>query len=113
MKYKNKLIKNLSNAKLILKPFIQNKAGIYKLVNLKNNKFYIGSSKNLYRRLNEYLNPIGLSKILTRGRSHIASALLKDGSSNFGIGILEFIELSGNLTEQEREKNYLIKKFNI
>lgn len=85
----NKLYQNLELARLELKPYIVKKAGIYQLVNLKNGKNYVGSSVNLYRRLNEYLNPIGLSKI--RGESHITKGLLKNGYANFGIKILEFV----------------------
>jgi len=40
---KNKLYKNLKIARLILAPQIKNKTGIYQLINLKNNKTYIGS----------------------------------------------------------------------
>lgn len=99
-----KLYKNLNLAKISLQTNIKNRAGIYQLVNLKNGKFYVGSSKNLDKRLNFYLNPNELTKTLKRGRSKIISALLKYGSENFGIIILEFIEFNPNLIPLEQKK---------
>lgn len=100
----NKLFQNLEQGKILLKPYIYKKAGIYKLVNLKNGKFYVGSSNNLYRRLIDYLNPLGLKKVLNKGRSHIINALLKHGYDNFGIVILEIIEFKEDLSKQEKIK---------
>lgn len=103
------LYKNLNSAKLSLQPFIKNRAGIYQLVNLKNGDIYVGSSKNLDKRLNFYLNPNDLVKALKKGRSHIIRALLKYGSDNFGIIILEFIESNPNLSPLE-QKNMLFMR---
>ena len=100
----NILYENLNLERMVLKPYIKNKAGIYELVNLKNGKTYIGSSKNLYRRLNEYLNPLGIQKVLEKGDSHIIKALLKNGYSSFGIKILEFIDFESNMTLLEKKK---------
>lgn len=109
----NKMIKKLypelEKARLELKPHIKNKAGIYQLVNLKNGKTYVGSSNNLYRRLTDYLNPSGIAKSLTKGKSYIMKALLKNGYINFGIRILEFIDLDPNLTFLEKT-NIIFKR---
>lgn len=105
----NKLYTNLEKARLELKPSIKNKAGIYQLVNLKNGKTYVGSSNNLYRRLTDYLNPLGITKTLSKGQSHILKALLKNGYINFGIRILEFIDLDPNLTALEKT-NLIFKR---
>jgi GIY-YIG catalytic domain/NUMOD1 domain len=105
----NKLYPELEKARLELKPYIENKAGIYQLVNLKNGKTYVGSSNNLYRRLTDYLNPSGIAKTLTRGKSHIMKALLKNGYTNFGIKILEFIDLDPNFTSLEKT-NIIFKR---
>jgi group I intron endonuclease len=102
---KNKLYTNLGLAKL--KHQINKKAGIYQLVNLKNNKTYIGSSNNLYIRLKFYINPLGLNKILKKQKSYISKAILKYGNINFGIKILEFIEFNSNLTKLEQRKAIL------
>jgi excinuclease UvrABC nuclease subunit len=63
---KNKLIKNsLIPVKEYKNPELQrleillenkNKSGVYRWTNLKNNKSYIGSAKNLSIRLRFYLN---------------------------------------------------------
>ena len=100
----NKLYEDLEKARIELKPYIKNREGIYKLVNLKNGKTYIGSSNNLYRRLNDYLNPKGIAKVLTKGESYIIKALLKYGYINFGIQILEIIEINSNLTLEDKVK---------
>lgn len=63
----------------------KNKAGIYQLVNLVNLKTYVGSSVNLNRRLNEYLNPLYIARNLKKGNSALLNALLK-----YGFHISEF-----------------------
>jgi hypothetical protein len=104
MKNTKNLYKNLVQARSTLAIQIKKKAGIYQLVNLKNNKTYIGSSNNLYRRLSIYLSPASLNRDLISFNSKIARALLKYGYKNFGIKILEFIELDINLTKKEQKK---------
>ena len=100
----NKLYEDLEKARIELKPHIKNKSGIYNLVNLKNGKNYVGSSNNLYRRLNDYLNPKGIAKVLTKGESYIIKALLKYGYTNFGIKILEIIKIDSNFSLEEKMK---------
>src|SRR6266852_3397853 len=107
MKNTTNLYKNLVQARSTLDLQIKKKAGIYQLVNLKNNKTYIGSSNNLYRRLSIYLSPASLNRDLISFNSKIARALLKYGYKNFGIKILEFIELDINLTKKEQKKAIL------
>jgi len=104
MKNTKNLYKNLVQARSTLALQIKKKAGIYQLVNLKNNKTYIGSSNNLYRRLSIYLSPASLNRDIISFNSKIARALLKYGYKNFGIKILEFIELDINLTKKEQKK---------
>ena len=94
-------------ARLILAPQIKRKAGIYQLVNLKNNKTYIGSSNNLYRRLSCYLSPATLNRDFNKFHSLISKALLKYGNINFGFKILKFIELDTNLTNKKQKKSIL------
>lgn len=62
--------------------------GIYKVVNLINNKFYIGSSTNLIRRKVEHK----YRRKLNKGNSIIRSAILKYGHENFKFEILEVLE---------------------
>lgn len=80
---------------------IKNKAGVYQLINLINGKSYIGSSINIYRRLNEYLNPLYLNRNLKKGESKIIKAFLKYGCINFGIKILEYIELDSSYSSSK------------
>jgi group I intron endonuclease len=99
----NTLYKNLLLAKEYLNLKIKNKTGIYQLVNLINGKTYVGSSIDLNRRLNEYLNPFYLTRNLKKGNSAIMNAILKYGYINFGIKILEFIEFNSKLSKSERK----------
>ena len=106
----NTLYKNLHLAKEELKINIKNKTGIYQLVNLINGKTYVGSSIDLNRRLNEYLNPLYLNRNLEKGNSAIINALLKYGYINFGFRILESIEFESNLSKSERKNITLTKE---
>ena len=78
----------------------RNKTGIYLFTNKINEKRYIGSSNNLKRRFSEYFNDNYLLRNKSMG---ICCALLKHGSSNFSITILEYCEVSELLI---REKHY-------
>lgn len=104
----NILYKNLLLAKEELK--IKNKTGIYQLVNLVNGKTYIGSSMDLNRRLNEYLNTSYIARNLKKGNSSIMNALLKYGYINFGVKILEIIEFEPNHSIIEKKKIILDKE---
>lgn len=84
---KNKLYKSLE---LAIEQLDLDHAGVYQLVNLTNNKTYVGSSANLDRRLREYLNPLYIKRNLIKGESYILKALLKYGYTNFGLRVLLF-----------------------
>lgn len=104
------LYKNLYLAKEELKSLLKNKAGIYQLVNTINNKSYIGSSDNLNRRLNEYLNPLYRSRNLKKGKSLILNALNKYEPTNFGVKFLELFEFDLNLSKVEKKTLILAKE---
>lgn len=104
---KNILYKNLNNAKEVFNSNFKNKAGVYQLVNLINNKIYVGSSADLNRRLNEYLNPLYIARNLAKGNSRVMNALLKYGYSNFGIKVLEVIEFDSNVSKTNRRDQIL------
>ena len=60
-------------------------SGIYKIVNLKNGKFYIGSTKHLYRRKKEHF------RLLAQNKNHckiLQRAYNKYGELNFSFEIL-------------------------
>lgn len=65
----------------------KNKRGVYLWTNLKNGKQYIGSSKNLGVRLNDYYQPSYLAAQRLRG-SAISRALLEYGHANFSVSIV-------------------------
>jgi group I intron endonuclease len=102
---KIKLIKLYENAKLsrdIILLENDGKSGIYIWINKINNKYYIGSSKNLGNkatgRINRYFRP---SYLITKGKSLIKDAIKKDGFENFNLGILEYC-LKEDLTKREQ-----------
>lgn len=67
------------------------KSGIYLFTNKVNGKNYIGSAKNLRKRLMEYFN----SKYLERKNyMYICRSILKHGLCNFSLSILEYCDLS-------------------
>lgn len=80
----------------------KSKSGIYRWVNVINNKNYIGSSVNLGRRFKEYYNYSHISKVKRNFPIH--SALLKYGYSSFKLEILEYCESN---TLIKREQYYL------
>lgn len=78
-------------------------SGIYKITNLVNNKFYIGSSKNIYRRWKDH------RKITTRKKYKnypLYSDMIIYGLKNFKF---EIIEKCDNISKlKELEYNYII-----
>lgn len=70
----------------------KNKPGIYCLVNVSNGHCYIGSSSNLPNRMRNYLNE-GFLKNKKNVNMPIVNALLKYGSDNFAMLIIEYTDL--------------------
>ena len=63
--------------------------GIYKIINIINNKIYIGSSVNLYKRKKEHFNKL---KKNIHKNIHLQSSYNKYGEENFIFEIIEYIE---------------------
>lgn len=63
------------------------KCGVYELFNLVNGKRYVGSSINIYNRLNEHLYNLKNNKAHNK---HLQSAWNKYGEENFIYNVLEF-----------------------
>ena len=82
----------------------QNKAGIYMWKNKINDKCYIGSAVDLPKRLQFYYSNSSMEALLKKSKSHICSALLKDGRSNFSLEIIEYCEPDKCI---QREKYYI------
>lgn len=67
------------------------KSGIYLFTNKVNGKNYIGSAKNLRKRLMEYFNPKYLER---KNYMYICRSILKHGMCNFSLSILEYCAVS-------------------
>ena len=77
------------------------KSGIYSLINIENGKRYIGSSKNLYNRLNDHLSLLRTNKSHNK---HLQSSWNKNGEDNFIYSVLELCEEEIRF---EREQYYI------
>jgi group I intron endonuclease len=78
-------------------------AGVYRWVNILTGEFYIGSSTNLSKRLQQYYQYSYISSP-DRGQSKIYSSILKYGYSNFSLEILEYCEIENTI---DREQFYI------
>lgn len=85
---------------------IKNTAGIYYIKNKLNNKYYIGQSINMYKRLLFHIN-----KSKDANYQHIHRAINKDGIENFEFAIIVYIIFD----DQNEIKNKLdfLEKFYI
>lgn len=79
--------------------------GIYMIMNLINNKLYIGSTKNFRKRKNEHFNSLRKNKHYS---SHLQNAWNKYGEKNFIFMEVEQIEDENNLFN--REASWIIFK---
>lgn len=82
--------------------------GVYVWVNLNNGKKYIGSSKDIGRRLREYLNPNRLTLELRRGESRIHRAIVKYGYDSFAFKVVEKLDDGRSIDDLKSvEQKYL------
>lgn len=77
----------IPNQNYLVKVQYKKTAGIYLWVNKTNGKCYVGSSQNLYKRLENYFSTGFLER--NRGKMAIYNALLKYGLNQFVLYILE------------------------
>ena len=77
-----------------------NKAGIYLIKNLINNKVYIGKAVNIYNRILQHINLLN-KKSLNENR-HLINSWFKYGRDNFQYIVVEYLEKDENLLK-ERE----------
>lgn len=73
--------------------------GVYKIINLKNNKFYIGSSNNLHKRFIHHKNSLLKNK---HHNKYLQNAWNKYGEENFKFEIVEYC-----YNNFEKEQYYL------
>lgn len=81
---------------------------VYKLTNLKNGKIMIGSTKNLYARINHYKYDINKENPLKHYNSVLYKDIIKYGTDDFEF---EIVEKFNNITDIElknKETNYII-----
>ncbi|PIA12835.1 intron endonuclease, partial [Coemansia reversa NRRL 1564] len=79
-------------------------------INKNNQNFYIGSSINLSKRLNQYLNK---EFLLKNGNSKIYKALLKYEYKNFKLEILEYCDKDLLISREQYFLNELLSTYNI
>lgn len=88
---------------------LTNKWGIYKILNIKNGKFYIGSSTNLRKRLYEHFRELNLG---IHTNKHLQNAWNKYGKEGFKFKIIEIIKDTKNFTNEklrDLETDYIQK----
>lgn len=75
------------------------KHGIYKIINVINNKIYIGSAINLYKRMHNHIHQL---KNGIHHSRHLQRLWDKYGEKSFKFYILEYIEDKNKLIEREQ-----------
>jgi group I intron endonuclease len=120
MKKWNRFIKDIfyypNKERDLIKDKTLNKSGIYLWHNKITNKYYIGSSINLYKRISRYFQP-GYLNYVTHKDLPIIRALQKYTMDNFILAILDYttilpseVNSSMNLHKSEQ---YFIDLFEI
>lgn len=87
----------------------RNKVGVYRWVNVINNKTYVGSSTNLSERFLDYFQ----SRVLLKNKTPIHNALLKYGYSNFRLEILEYCIREEAISREQYYFDLLKPDYNI
>ena len=64
-------------------------SGIYKITNIVNNKFYIGSSSDIYHRLKHHYSDLKNNK---HHNKYLSRSFKKHGKANFKVEIIEKVE---------------------
>lgn len=81
-------------------------SGIYKIVNLVNGKYYIGSSKDIFTKPHgRWPQHIAHLKSKVHYNQHLQSAWNKYGKDNFDIKVLEIVEESMLLQVEQKYLN--------
>ena len=86
----------------------RNIAGIYQIINLVNQKSYVGSSKHIHDRIYNHKNQLKLKK---HTNTHLQNAWNKVGEENFAYKILETFQNPSTEFLEERE-DYWIETLN-
>lgn len=89
------------------------KSGVYRWVNLENDKSYIGSSTNLGKRFTNYFSITYLEREVKRTNSVIYMALIKYGYFAFRLEILEYCDPSEAINKEQYYLDLLKPEYNI
>lgn len=89
---------------------LENVCGIYKLINLINGKFYIGSTKNMRRRLWKHRALLRHNK---HHNPHLQNSWNKYGEDNFDYCILELCDVNCQYEREQFYINSLHPEYNI
>lgn len=87
----------------------KNKSGVYRWVNKLNNKTYVGSGLNLFKRIGDYYK----ESELKRNPRPIHAALLKYGYENFKLEILEYCRADELIVREQFYLDLLNPEYNI
>jgi hypothetical protein len=93
--------------------YLYDKPGVYIIINNVNNDCYVGSAKNLYRRLWYHRNLLFRNNHLNK---HLQSAINKYGINNFEFKILHILPIKDITILMKLEQSYIDSykpKYNI
>lgn len=88
----------------------RNKSGIYKILNTKVNKFYIGSAASLYDRCKHHKSYLNLNK---HSNAHLQNAWNKYGADAFEFVVLEYCDKSKLIDREQYYLDTLKPEYNI
>lgn len=96
----------------LIKEKTLSKPGVYIWVNKINNQFYIGSSKNLYKRLSRYFQFTYLD-YKTHKDLPVSRAIKKYGLDNFKLGILKYTSVEEIISTEQFFLDLLNPAYNV
>lgn len=92
---------------MILNPFLKQRSGIYGIRNLVNSKIYIGRTKDMYKRQNQYISYVKTENKDGQLNRHLYNSICKYGFDKFEFFPLEFCK-DDKIKEREL---FWMKKF--
>lgn len=84
----------------------KDKSGIYSIVNIKNNKVYIGKAKCIFKRIKQHITSLN-KKVRSHENDHIINSWHKYGRDSFNYIVLEYCSIE----ETSSKELYYINLF--